>query len=397
MCRALALGDGTTGFVLAALDLVGASGPLLEAIRDDGPRLTGLPPASVLLACTHSHASPDTQGLWGGTGACVSSRTWLIRRLRRSRRRTGAGARARARASTTALGGSRAEPPRMAGDGRDADDASVHRPEGGADRDADQLRMPSDGERAGEHGSLARLVRLRRRCGRARARRRSRFMSTARSATSNPRADGGFEAAQSLGEAVASAALGSLPSADDGRRVLSRSGPEPLVLPMNIERLSQRVQDAVGAPAPALSVLGKTGGLQSGVGGAACRRARRPGADSSPRSSGNSERNIIRRDGRTYLPTQCGHISNRRRCRGGRRAGGGADAAGAAAARVDASAAPAVLRTDARHARVLRAGGRVDDRPQQQLRGVGLVRQTRRRRARATRCCELIPHGEAAR
>src|SRR5512141_202815 len=67
-CRALCVSDGPNAFVLAVLDLVGAAGPLLAAIRDDAARLTGLPPASIIIACTHSHASPDMQGLWGGTG-----------------------------------------------------------------------------------------------------------------------------------------------------------------------------------------------------------------------------------------------------------------------------------------------------------------------------------------
>ncbi|MDP9238872.1 MAG: hypothetical protein M3P30_15985 [Chloroflexota bacterium] len=72
-CRALALSDGTTTFVLAVLDLVGASGPLLDAIRAEAARLTHLPAGSILVACTHSHASPDMQGLWGGTGRAYAA------------------------------------------------------------------------------------------------------------------------------------------------------------------------------------------------------------------------------------------------------------------------------------------------------------------------------------
>ena len=69
LCRAIAIGDGETAFVVAALDLVGASGPLLQSIREQASRLTRLPASRILIACTHSHASPDMQGLWGGTGA----------------------------------------------------------------------------------------------------------------------------------------------------------------------------------------------------------------------------------------------------------------------------------------------------------------------------------------
>ena len=72
-CRALALSDGTTALVVAALDLVGASGPLLDAIRTEAARTTQLPASSIIIACTHSHASPDMQGLWGGVGAAYSS------------------------------------------------------------------------------------------------------------------------------------------------------------------------------------------------------------------------------------------------------------------------------------------------------------------------------------
>lgn len=65
-CRALAITDGEAGFVLVALDLVGASDRLLAAIRSGGAAATQLAPGHILVSCTHSHGSPDTQGLWGG-------------------------------------------------------------------------------------------------------------------------------------------------------------------------------------------------------------------------------------------------------------------------------------------------------------------------------------------
>src|SRR5512135_2831973 len=103
-CRALCLGDGESSFALCVLDLVGAAGPLLGAIREDAARLTGLPPSSIIIACTHSHASPDMQGLWGGTGADYETHVahraattiWQARQ---------AMAPVTARAATTALGG----------------------------------------------------------------------------------------------------------------------------------------------------------------------------------------------------------------------------------------------------------------------------------------------------
>jgi hypothetical protein len=73
-CRVLAISDGTTTLVIAALDLVGASGPLLAAIRAGASEATGLASANILLACTHSHGSPDTQGLWGGIPPAYAAR-----------------------------------------------------------------------------------------------------------------------------------------------------------------------------------------------------------------------------------------------------------------------------------------------------------------------------------
>lgn len=65
-CRSLVLSDGDTTLILLSLDLVGlAPRPLLE-IRRSIARMAGLPIQHILLACTHSHASPDMQGLWGG-------------------------------------------------------------------------------------------------------------------------------------------------------------------------------------------------------------------------------------------------------------------------------------------------------------------------------------------
>jgi hypothetical protein len=65
-CRALALSDGGTTLLLLVLDLVGARPRWLLELRRAIARTAGLPVEHVLVACTHSHASPDTQGLWGG-------------------------------------------------------------------------------------------------------------------------------------------------------------------------------------------------------------------------------------------------------------------------------------------------------------------------------------------
>ncbi len=64
--RALVLGDGDSTVALLVLDLVGMSNLHIARIRRAAARRLEIPEAAVLVACTHSHASPDLQGLWGG-------------------------------------------------------------------------------------------------------------------------------------------------------------------------------------------------------------------------------------------------------------------------------------------------------------------------------------------
>ena len=64
--RALVLGDGETTIALIALDLVGMSNRHIARIRASVSRRLEMPEPAVLVACTHTHAGPDLQGLWGG-------------------------------------------------------------------------------------------------------------------------------------------------------------------------------------------------------------------------------------------------------------------------------------------------------------------------------------------
>ena len=64
--RALILGDGQTTVALIALDLVGISNRHIASIRQAVARRLEIPEPAVLVASTHTHASPDLQGLWGG-------------------------------------------------------------------------------------------------------------------------------------------------------------------------------------------------------------------------------------------------------------------------------------------------------------------------------------------
>jgi hypothetical protein len=67
--RALILGDGETTVALIALDLVGMSNRHIARIRASVSRRLEMPEPAVLVACTHTHAGPDLQGLWGGVSA----------------------------------------------------------------------------------------------------------------------------------------------------------------------------------------------------------------------------------------------------------------------------------------------------------------------------------------
>ncbi len=67
--RALVLSDDSTTVALVALDLVGISHAHLAHIGSQASRRTGIPFDNILIASTHSHATPDFQGLWGGVPA----------------------------------------------------------------------------------------------------------------------------------------------------------------------------------------------------------------------------------------------------------------------------------------------------------------------------------------
>jgi hypothetical protein len=304
-CRALALSDGATGVVLAVLDLVGASGPLLENIRTRAAHVTGLPQASVLLACTHSHASPDTQGLWGGTAGAYQ--TFLAdQAVTAIAEAHQALAPAAAVAATAALGGvvrnrrgwPETDETLTAVRFTTPDGASVatlinyacHPTASGptnteVSRDwcgytVDVIERELGGMAIYVNGAIGDV---------------------------NPAAGGSFDAAQALGEAVANAALASLSSADEvGGAVRLRT--RRVLLPMNLDGLSQRVQGAVARAAPALSVIGKTGGLRA-VSVALHAAGRADLAQVVAALEGNSERKIHREDGRTFLATQCSHIA----------------------------------------------------------------------------------------
>jgi len=303
-CRALALSDGATACVIASLDLVGASGPLLNAIRTDAARLTQLPASSIIIACTHSHASPDMQGLWGGTGG--GYRAQVARRAAAAIRDAHAAlAPAVVSAATASLSG------------------VVRNRRGWPDTDETLTSMRFASPDGAPIATLVNYACHPTASGAANTEVSRDWCGYTADAIeremggvaiyingavgdANPAVDGGFEAARSLGEAVAAGAIASLASADAVTGAI-RARTEPLLLPMNFERLSQRVQDAVGRAGPALSVLGKAGGLHA-ASVALHAMGRADLAQIVAALQGTTERKIVHREGKTYLPTHCGYI-----------------------------------------------------------------------------------------
>jgi hypothetical protein len=303
-CRALAVSDGDQGFVVAAVDLVGASGPLLQTIREDAARLTKMAPERIIVACTHSHASPDLQGLWGGVpdgyrthvahrvAAAMHEAHRALRPVRVSAATTQAqpGVRNRrgwpetdttlttlrfadASGATVATLVNFACHPTASG----AENTSVSRDWCGYAADA--VEAATGGVALYVNGAIGDV---------------------------NPAESGGFEAARRLGEAVAGAALASLDAADDaGGTVELRMS--VLELPLNIERMSERVQRAVARVTPALRLAGRAGAARAAA--ATLHAAGRADvAQLVAALGGMLERRLVRRDGRTYVPTLCGYV-----------------------------------------------------------------------------------------
>lgn len=304
-CRAVALGDDSATLILAALDLVGAGGPLLQRIREDAARMTGVAPAAIVITCTHSHASPDTQGLWGGVprdyAAHIAHRAasaiWEAWQAMTP---------ARARAATTTLGGVT----RNRRDWPETDDTlttmRISAEDGAAiatlinyachptasgpanvdvSRDwcgfaADAVERASGGVAVYINGAIGDV---------------------------NPARDGAMDHARTLGDTVAAAALASIDAADEVGGAL-RVDMRPLEIALNFERMSERAQSAIGRAGFALSALAKSGGL--GAAAAALHAAGRADlAQIVAALAMMSERRLVHRDGRTYVPTHAGVIA----------------------------------------------------------------------------------------
>ena len=303
-CRALVLSDGTHAMAIAALDLVGASGPLLASIRRDAARVTDLRPESILFACTHSHASPDLQGLWGGVPDAY--RDYIGREAVAAIAEAHAGMRpAAARAGSGTLSG------------------WVQNRRGWPDTDETLTALVL---RANDGGAIATVTNYA--ChptaigpGDARVSRDwCGFATDAIEAATggvalyvngaigdaNPARAGGVGEARALGEAVATTASALARDAEDIGAAL-RVDMRALAVPMNIEGLSERVQGAIARAGFALSALSKAGGMRAAS--AALHAAGRADlAQIVAALAMVSEREIVRRDGQTYVATHCGRI-----------------------------------------------------------------------------------------
>lgn len=302
--RALALSDGTLTLAIAALDLVGASGPLLALVRDDASRLTAIPPERIIVCCTHSHASPDLQGLWGGVPA--SYRTHVAHR-----------------AASAIWEAVQALAPVTVAAATATLDGYVRNRRGWPETDVALTALRFTGSGGWPVATLVNCACHPTASGPANVEVSRDWCGYAVDAVErelggpalyvngaigdvNPARDGGFEAAEALGAAVARRtveALGAASACGGALDVRMRV----LELPLNFERLAQRVQDALGRAGTALSLLSRAGGLHGAA--LALHVAGRPDlAQIVAALEGISERRLVQRDGKTYLPTHCGYL-----------------------------------------------------------------------------------------
>src|SRR5581483_8132507 len=257
-CRAAAVSSADQTFAIAALDLVGASGPLLARIREGASRRTGIARERILIACTHSHASPDTQGLWGGIPRAYEAH--IAERAVAAIAGAQAAMRdARASAATTQLAG------------------LVRNRRGWPDTDTTLTTLRLADASSGTPiativnyachptaSGAANIEVSRDWCGIAadaveREAGRVAIYVNGAIGDANPAGDG-FEAMAELGEAVALAAVASLDAAEDVTgEVVVRTA--PLLLPLQLERLSERVQAAVVRVLPGISLAERAGAL----------------------------------------------------------------------------------------------------------------------------------------
>lgn len=302
--RALALADGEAPLVIVALDLVGLSHRHQDEIQRRAARETGVPSDRILIACTHSHASPDFQGLWGGVPGAYAA--YLRRRA------VGAIAEAVAQmgeatgvVASTQL--SRLVKNRRGWDHTDTDLVVLQfrRPQGPAVATLvnyachptvtteDNLEVSCDFPRylvdavEATAGGVAIFV-------------------NGAQGDANPATTGDFAEARRMGEAVAEAALSTL----DGSEALEppfRLRSRRIEVPLGTSGLPRPAQLLLGPGLPALGLLAGAGAL-----GRLARRWGRSGAMSGGQVAAAvamiAEQKLVGRRGRAHVPTRVAAI-----------------------------------------------------------------------------------------
>jgi hypothetical protein len=293
-----------TALVIAVLDLVGASASLLRSVRSEASRATGTPPERILLACTHSHASPDTQGLWGGIPHAYERHI--------------------VRTATVAIADawSASRPVRVRAASREFAGAVTNR-RGWPDTDTTLTALRFD-DAAGRpvatltnfacHGTAIgpdSTEISRDWCGFTVDAIESSFGGVAlfiNGAVGDviPASSGSVEHARALGESVAAAALESLATAEEVSDELAVRSAD-LSIPMNVERLSARVEQALTRGGFGLSLVRNARGFAALA--RALHAASRPNlAQMVAALAGMTERGPRRIEDRTVIPTAVSHI-----------------------------------------------------------------------------------------
>lgn len=256
--RAMYLGLDGRAVLFVALDLVGLDAASIRTLRRRVAAATSVPADAVLISCTHSHSSPDTQGLWGGVPASY------LRRLLDAALEAARSAHVRAQRATLRVGSSPAE-------------GLTRNRRGWAEVDPVLVALQAVDARgnvvgtlvnfachpttlAGDHREVSRdfpgvlVDRLDAELGGV-----TLYVNGAQGDV-NPARSGGPEAMRALGEALAERAVKALSDAEIVSDRLSLAARRPLI-PVAPERLPRWVRSALGPATPVLRSLATSGAL----------------------------------------------------------------------------------------------------------------------------------------
>jgi len=303
-CRALALEDAAGPFVIAAVDMVGVAGAVLGRLRRSVREASGLSEERLLIASTHSHSSPDAQGLWGGVPRSYLARLVSVCR-EVVRRALDSLADARLSVGAAAVPGLTVN--RRGWPERDEEMVVVRavRPDGApigtlvnfachpTAITAENLLVSRDfvgyavDALTAEFGGVALFV-------------------NGAQGDVNPASTGDFGAARRLGEAVAAAASHAAAHAQpvDGRLHLTSV---PLLLPLQQERLPSWARPALALLSGPLRLSARAGGLK-GLADLAARRRRTEAAQIVAGLSMALGHGLVSEGRHVFVPTRAGYL-----------------------------------------------------------------------------------------